>query len=447
MLFRSHPDRPDVLGAHRRPSLAPGSADGLQERPGVHRGADHRVAVWARRPVARDDVRVPLEVVVGGVRVPRLPHVADDVAGLHRPVGLVRVGGQVGVVDVAVRPVDVHRVAAERVPARSGRPREGRPDRRAHRGDDVVAGVGVVPARVPGRPEPVVHGSGLVDRADLEDAVRVDVEPGEGGELLAPLLAQVLDELLGPRLLGGEVVQDPLLLRELGLERRVVGLLLAQGRRGAVLEPLLLRGPIGELVPEVRDPVREIGVGPGEGVHERDPVRQVRERGRPEQELELVARPVHVGLAGALVELVPETGVLLPGRVELGPGRAQLLGDLLPPSLGLIDLGGEGSGLLREPLQVRLLVPDLAEQALHLGLGGLELLLRRGLGSGGAGQAREQGDAHRQDGGAHHRGAGSGSVVGHGVPPSYRTRPRGVNQGGGCTGPLQQPPRPSGGRP
>src|SRR5881409_2674954 len=86
-----------------------GSTDLRQERVRVQGATDHLVPVRTRRPVRRDHLGVPLEVVVWHTAegLARVADVADDVARRDRPVRVGRIGRQMRIVHVAEGTVHV----------------------------------------------------------------------------------------------------------------------------------------------------------------------------------------------------------------------------------------------------------------------------------------------------------------------------------------------------
>ena len=153
------------------------------------------------------------------------------------------------------------------------------------------------------------------------------------------------------------------------------------------------RGLVGlELDPEVLDLSGEIGVALGHGIHELEPVRELAERRRAQQELDVGGRAVHEGLRGALVQTPRDLVVPRARLVQAGAGVQELGRERLEPAFRRIDLcrGDRQPGVDHGQLVPG--VANLREQRIDLRVGALDVLLGRG----GAGDRGRHGD--RRDG-------------------------------------------------
>ena len=324
------------------------------------------------------------------------------------------------------------RVAAER-----------RADRCALGRDDVVTRVWVVPTTVSGSAEPVVHGPRLVDRADLEDRVPVELQTREGFELSRVPLLEALHDLPRPRLLRVQVVEDRRLLVELRVQEGLLGLDLLESLRPLGLELLLILLLGRERVPQVLDLGREVRVLLAERVHVLHARGQIGDRARAEQELDARSRADDVGLAGAFLEVRLQTLVVSLRFGQREQRLVELGGDLLPPAVRHLPALGDGGRLHREPVQLLLLPLDLPGQLLELRLGGIELLLGAGLGPGDLRERREERDGgHHREGAAEHDTSTS-TVFGHWGRPFPIGRPSRLSTVPVRTPRCKHPRRPS----
>ena len=180
-------------------------------------------------------------------------------------------------------------------------------------------------------------------------------------------------------------------------------------QRVLILEDCLGRR---EDVLPIRDLHRELRVRLREGIHVREPVREIRDVLGVEEEVDARRRPGHVRRDGTLIEPRPDLLVACPGLIELRLGSDQVGRDLLKGGLLLLDIR---RGVVQLQLGRCELAPDVGERVFdHLEpvLRALDVLFG-GRGCACSRRGDRYQDQERRDNGSTSRSGELSSGLGH----------------------------------
>jgi hypothetical protein len=210
------------------------------------------------------------------------------------------------------------------------------------------------------------------------------------------------DELLRLLPLGGELVVERLLLLLFCLQRLVLRLIRVRLLLLLLLEGFQPRGRRLQLDGEVLRRPGEVRVVLRDRAHELQPVAEIRERRRAEEDVDAARGPVLVGLPRARVEPRPYGVVLGLGLRLAILGLDELLLDRVELREGLGHLAGEDVRFLPQGVELAPLAVHLLLQRVELVASGLELL-RRGLDARAAEGGRREHQDERREHTAGHR--------------------------------------------